>query len=200
MRSLSCAVFAMALTAPAIRADVTIRYHSDSKLVPASLADRTIRIKGTRASFEINGLQAVVDFAKRSLTLLEPARKTFATISLSQYDARLKAAMPETQSAMAQVFDGAKIKVTSIATGRTAIIQGIAAEERELTITVPISVPGGDSSSKAEMKLAEQIWIAKGLEFLHRPALGELATFSEWQRYFMDTAGTFRAGNRLRLK
>ena len=101
MRSLSCAVFAMALTAPAIRADVTVRYHSDSKLLPAGMADRTIRIKGRRARFEINGLQAVVDFAKRSLTILEPARKTFATISLSQYDARLKAAMPETRSAMA---------------------------------------------------------------------------------------------------
>ena len=191
MGSLGCAVFAIALTSSAIRADVTVRYHSDSKLVPAPMADRTIRIKGNRATFVINGLAAVVDFAKQSLTILEPAHKNFATIPLPQYGARLKAAMPEMQSAMAQMFDPAKTKVTSIATRRTATIHGMAAQEQKLTISVPISVPGGDLSSKAEMKLAMQIWIAKPVEFLRKPALGELATFGEWQRYFMDTAGAF---------
>ena len=191
MGSFGFVALAIALTTPAVRADVTVRYHSDSKLVPAAMADRTIRLKGNKASFEINGLRAIVDFATQSLTILEPGRKTFATIPLSQYGARLRAAMPEMQSAMSQMVDPAKTKVTSIATRRTATIQGMTAEEWDLTILVPISVAGGDPSSEAEMKLAMRIWIAKPADFLHKPALGELATFSQWQRYFLDTAGTF---------
>ena len=191
MRSLGWASLAIALAASLLRADLTIRYHSDSKLVPAEMANRTIRIKGERASFVINGLAAVADFAKQSLTILDPAHKTFATIPLSQYGARLKAAIPEMQTAMVRMFDPAKTKVSSITTRRTATIQGMTAEERELIVTAPITLPGADSSSKAETRLTMRIWLAKPVEFLHKPALGELATFSEWQRRFMDTAGTF---------
>jgi hypothetical protein len=41
------------------------------------------------------------------------------------------------------------------------------------------------------MKLEMRIWIAKEAEFLHNQALGELAIFGQWQRYFVDTAGAF---------
>ena len=191
MRSLGCVVFAMALTAPAIHADVTVRYRSDSKLVPPAMADRTIRIKGNSARFVINNLSALADFGKQQLTVFDSARKAYATIPLSQYSARIKAAIPEMQAAMAQMVDPAKIRAASTATRRIATIQGMAAEERELTITVPITVPEGGSSSKVEMKLAMRIWMAAPAEFLHKPALRDLAVFSQWQKYFMDTAGAF---------
>ena len=191
MRSLGCVLFAIALTAAVSRADITIRYRSDSKLVPPAMADRTIRIKANRARFVINNLSALADFGKHELTVLDPARKAYATIPLSQFKARIKAAMPEMQAAMAQMVDPAKIKVVSTATRRTATIQGMTAEERELTITVPIAVPGGGSSPKAEMKLAMQIWMAAPAEFLREPALRDLAVFGQWQRYFMVTAGAF---------
>jgi hypothetical protein len=179
MRSLNWVVFAMALTASALPADVTIRFHSDSKLVPAALADRTIRIKGNRASFAIGNLTALVDFTRQELTVQDSARKTLATIPVSQYHDRIKAAMPEMQAVMAQMFDPAKVRIASIATRRTATIQGMAAEERELTITVPVVIPGGDASSKAEMKLAMRIWIVTAAEFRSKPALGELAAFGQ---------------------
>jgi TonB family protein len=95
------------------------------------------------------------------------------------------------QAAMAQMVDPAKVKAAFTATRRTAAIQGIAAEERELTITVPITIPGGGSLSKAAMKLAMRIWMAAPAEFLRNPALRDLAVFGQWQRYFLDTAGAF---------
>ena len=192
MRSLGRIVFSfVVLTAPTIRADVTIRYRSDSKFVPAAMANRIIRIKGNRARFAINNLSALADFGKQELTVIDPARKIYATIPVSQYGARIKAAIPEMQAAIAQMFDPAKIKIDSIATRRTATIQGMAAQERALTITVPVLIPGGDSSSKAEMKLAMRIWIVAASDFRSKPGLGELAVFGQWQRYFMDTAGAF---------
>jgi hypothetical protein len=191
MRSLGCAVFAIALTAPVLHADLTIRYRSDSKLVPPAMADRTVRIKGNRALFAINNLSALADFGKQELTVFDPARKTVATIPLSRYRDRIKAAMPDMQAVMAQMFDPAKVKVESIASRRTTTIQSMAAEERQLTITVPVVIPGGDASSKAEMKLAMRIWIVTAANFRNKPALGELAVFGQWQRYFMDTAGAF---------
>ena len=191
MRALGCAVFAIALTAPELHADLTIRYRSDSKLVPPAMADRTIRIKGNKASFAIGNLEALADFNKQELTIRDQARKTVATIPLSQYRNRIESAMPEMQAAMAQMLDPAKVKVASIATRRTASIQGMAAEERELAITVPVVVPGGDASSKADMKLAMRIWIVTAANFRNKPGLGELAVFGQWQRYFLDTAGAF---------
>ena len=191
MRSLGFAIFAIALTAPALNADITIRYRSDSRLVPSAMADRTIRIKGNKASFSINSLAALVDFNKQELTIQDPVRMTFATIPLSQYRDKIKTAMPEMQAAIARMFDSTKVKVASIATKRTASIQGMAAEERELTITVPVVIPGADPSSKAAMKLAMRIWVAAAADFRSKPALGELAVFGQWQRYFMDTAGAF---------
>jgi hypothetical protein len=84
VRSFGCLAFVIALTAPAIRADVTIRYRSDSKLVPAAMADRKISIKGNRARFVINNLSAVADFGKQELTVLDPSRKAYATLPISQ--------------------------------------------------------------------------------------------------------------------
>jgi TonB family protein len=191
MRSLGCAVFAIALTAPVVPADVTVRYRSDSKLVPPAMADRTIRIKDDRARFSIGNLSALANFSKQELTICDPVRKTSATIPLSQYNSRIAAAMPEMQAAMAQMVDPAKIRAAFTAPRRAAAIQGIAAEERELTITVPIAIPGGDASSKAQMKLAMRIWMAPPAEFLRKPELRDLAAFSQWQKYFLDTAGTF---------
>jgi hypothetical protein len=109
------------------------------------MADRIIRVKGDKASFGINNLAALVDFTRQEVTILDPTQKAFATIPLSQYSARVKAAIPEMQAVMAQMFDPAKIKAASSPTRRAAIIQGVAAEERELTITVPVTIPGGDS-------------------------------------------------------
>ena len=191
MRSLACVLFTILLIAPAIRADVTVRYRSDSQLIPPAMADRTIRIRGNRARFSINSLTALADFDKKELTVFDAARKAYATIPISQYRARIKAAMPEMEATMAQMIDPAKIKAASTWTRRTATIQGIAAEERALTITVPITVPAGDPSSKAEMKLAMRFWVAAPAEFLRKPALRDLAAFGQWQRYFMDTAGAF---------
>jgi len=191
MRHLGLVVFAVALTAPALHADVTVRYRSDSKLVPAAMADRTIRIKGNRAHFIIYNLSALADFRKQELTVLDPARKAYAIIPLSEYEALVNDAIPEIQATLARMVDPAKVRTASTATRRTATIQGMTAEEHVLTITASIAIPGGDSSSKAEMKLATRIWMAAPAEFLRKPALRELAAFSQWQRYFMNTAGAF---------
>ena len=191
MRFIGCVAFAIALTAPAIRADITVHLHSDSKLVPAAAADRTVRLKGNRARFVIGNLPALADFGKQELTVLDPARKAYATIPLSQFRVRIKAAMPQMQAALAQMVDPAQIKTATTASRRTATIQGMTAQEGDLTITVTITIPGGDPSSKARMKLAVRIWIAAPAEFLHKPALKDLTTFNQWQRYFLDIAGAF---------
>lgn len=199
MRSLRSVVLLALAIAPVLLADVTIRYQQEFKtgaalpgatgkaMMPVQLS--SIRIKGAKGYTDAGGFTMIMDFAKQELTLLDTANRKYATIAASQYSGKMAGLMSDMQDAFASI----KTKVESKKTGRTEVIQGVQAEEREITSSteMPVSVPGQSSSA---MKIVVQIWAAKPEEALRVPAFRELSGFQAWQKYFLDPRDMFGKG------
>ncbi len=154
---------------PAI-ADLTVRYHTEAKSIAAP-PDQSVRIKGNRVSFRMFNLDALVDFERQQVTFVDSARKRFAAIPLAEYPSRLKAVQPGMPAAATQMFDPAKVKVQVTVTGKRESIQGLAAEEREVTVS-------GDAT------VVMRFWCAK-------PEAPEMGVLGLWQPLFLDAGAMF---------
>jgi hypothetical protein len=207
-----CAIIGLALAcwaAAGLRADVTIRYQTEIKpaaalgplmepfLKAAQNANSgiAIRMKGNKAYTTAGALFEIFDFVKQEVTLIDPAHKIFAAFPVSEFADQLAAAMPqatpEQAKAGAQAMASIKTKAESKMTGRTAVIQGVQAEERELTITMDIPMPPNMPQTPGPgMRMVMQIWTAKPEEALHNPAIRELTGYSLWQKYILNPAGS----------
>jgi TonB family protein len=181
--------------APALRADVTVRYQTQ---MPAAMLhgmdlSSTTYIKGNKVRTISGGMTMLIDAIKQEITLIDDAHKTFAIIPASEYAKQMSSAMPampavpdEVQAMLAKT----KATVDSKTTGRTDTVQGIQAVEHETTATIEMPMPGDMPGMRT--KTVVQIWIAKPEEVLRVPALRELAALSAWQQYFMDPAGSLQ--------
>jgi hypothetical protein len=202
-------VLALALwVAPGLRADVTIRYQSEfkpsaafgpimepfMKTVQAGFAT-SARMKGNKAYTTAGNWIEIFDFVKQEVTLIDPAHKTFAALPASQLADRMAGALPQPAPAQMQAAQQAmasiKTNVDSKMTGKTAEIQGVQAEEREVTVTMdmPMPMPAGMNQSGPSLRLVMHIWTAKKEEALRVPAIRELTGYQAWQRYILNPAG-----------
>jgi hypothetical protein len=197
--------FILALCAlPVSRADVTIRYQTEMKTIPAfqALVDTmakaqganagvSVRMKGSKGYTTSGNFNQIFDFVKQEVTLLDPAHKSFAVLPVSQLADSLAAAMPQPATAqnkaVTDMMASMKTKVDSKMTGQTSVIQGVQAEEREVILTMDMPLPGATQAATA-MKLVMQIWTAKASEALNVPAIRELTGYQAWQKYVMDPA------------
>jgi hypothetical protein len=195
--------FIVALCAlPVLRADVTIRYQTEMKTIPAfqALVDTmakaqganagvSVRMKGNKGYTTSGKFNQIFDFVKQEVTLLDPAHKSFAVLPVSQLADSLAAAMPQPTAAQSKAVSdlmaSMKTKVDSKMTGQTSVIQGVQAEEREVTLTIDMALPGSAAATTA-MKLVMQIWTAKASEAISVPAIRELTGYQAWQKYVMD--------------
>jgi hypothetical protein len=207
-------VLALILCAAAgLRADVTLRYETEFKpaaalqpmmeqamktMQTASGSATTIRMKGNQGYTTSGNWIEIFDFTKGDVTVVDPASKTFAALPLSQLGDKMAGAMPQATSqgmqAVQQILASMKSHVDSTMTGKTAEIQGVQAEEREVTLTLDIPLPAGMAKSTGpdiNMKLVMHIWAAKKEEALRLPAIRELTGYQAWQRYIMSPAGMF---------
>ncbi len=172
-----------------LAADVTITMKTDFKTsVPlppqvngqmrAQLPGNIVmRVKGTRCYTESGNMIYIGDSGKKEVILLDPAAKRYAQAPVDQYLQSVQEAMqklPANASAPAVHVEGG-----TRLTGRTASIQGILAEERELVMTMdpPAGVPptGGPF-----IRMVLQIWSARPEEEARVPAVREMAAYSQW--------------------
>jgi TonB family protein len=190
-----------------LSADVTIRYQSEFKLAaglppmieqamkPALTkgAPLSIQMKGNKARSMAGGVAEIVDFTKQELTLIDAEHHTFATFPASELAGKMAAAVPqmsaEHSKAMQQAMSSIKTTVDSKMTGRSEVIQGVQAEEREITVSMAIPMPAGMPQTGPGVKLVMQIWNAKSGEALRVPAIRELTAFNLWQKYFLNPTG-----------
>ena len=205
-----CASIVLALAlwvAPGVRADVTIRYQSEfkpsaafgpiiapfMKTVQAGSAT-SVRMKGNKAYTTSGNWIQIFDFVKQEVTLIDPAHKTFAAFPVSQFADRMAGAMPqatpEQTQAVQQVMASIKTNVDSKMTGKTTEIQGVQAEEREVTVTMDIPMPAEMNQTGPSARLVMHLWTAKKEEALRVPAIRELTGYQAWQKYVMNPAGT----------
>jgi hypothetical protein len=201
MKSLRGSILAAAiLMASALRADVTIRYQTDFKPVGsprAGAADPigkvlgkdlsfSIRMKGNKGRVNSDGSTMIVDFVKLELTLLDSEHRQYAIIPTSEYAGKVAGVIAGMGGPGLDVFGAMKTKVESTSMGRSEVIQGVLAEERQITFTMQTPEPGAASPSDLSMKIVMQIWTAKPGEALRLPAIRELAGFNLWQKLFLN--------------
>lgn len=214
MKLVKLCLCASIFLAPAVRADVTLRYETEWKPAAAlqpfmAQAMQTmqggagtatsIRMKGNLGYATAGKLIEIFDFTKGDVTVVDAASKTFAALPLSQLVDKMAGAMPQPTApqgmqAFQQILESIKTSVDSKITGKTDEIQGVQAEEREVTFTMEIPMPPGmakQTGPSMSVKIVMHIWTAKKEEALRVPAIRELTGYQAWQRYIMNPAGMF---------
>jgi hypothetical protein len=196
------------LMACGLHADVTIRYQAEFTPAPAlrplleqfmktalSGMETSVSVKGGKAFTSAGKFTEIFDFTQQQVTLLDPTHKTFAVLPASQLADRMASAMPQANSkqmeAAQKALESIHTSVDSKVTGHSEEIHGVQSEERVVTLTMDMPVPGGAGPSGLVMKMVMHIWTAKKEEALRVPAIRELTGYREWQKYFMDPASVF---------
>jgi hypothetical protein len=190
LRSSTGFALLLASLAPLMRADATLRYHTDVKAAGAieiagpvdqmlgGMRDMVIQIKGNKAHSSQGKLTSIMDLKTQDLTLIDASNKRFATVPASQYAEQTKKALPAIPEQARSVFSSMKSNMESRSTGRTDTIQGIQAEEHEFVLTMDMALPGGPPTPAPFMKMVMQIWTAKPEEAQRVPALLEFKNYT----------------------
>ena len=188
-------VFLMSLTLSVVHADVTLRYKMEVKLNPALPAqtaagatsqESVVRLKGGKGFSTSMGYTAIIDFTTKQMTILDTAGKRYAKMTTDQFGEEMGRAMPEMPAQARAGMPSMKTDVSPArVTGRTAVIQGVEAEEREITLSVEgpamANMPPGPM-----VKMVTHMWSAKPGEVMRVPAIRELTGYSLWSCTIMD--------------
>jgi hypothetical protein len=179
-----------------LRADVTILTKSDSRRLqslPLGLSDpftslppsspMSFRVKGAKGVGSTGNFTTITDLAKQEITLIDGSKKIFATFPMQEYKDRMAAAMPQSSPRTALKM---RAKALLRQTGRTETIQGIQAEEREMTLSLETEILNAGPQSGPLIRCVWQIWTAKPEEMLSVPALREFAGFAAVQNHFAN--------------
>jgi len=177
-----------------LRADATIRYQIEFNKAPwlaaatnrplktATLGpEKVLHLKGHKSVSDDGERTFIADFDERAYTIIDPAHKAAATVSFADLAKLADALATET---MPLLSAPGQPKIESRLTGRTAAIQGVEAEEREVTVSwgaVRGAAPrGGDQSFKFRARL----WSATQAGAARVPAIRELTTLKAGERDF----------------
>jgi hypothetical protein len=203
MKRFYCAVLTVlsAAVVPVI-ADTTIRYkvETSSPLAPAANQSHSmvIYMKGSQGVTIVDSQTTIVDFARQQVTIIDTVRRKYATIPASEYAGKLGAGiaamLPESGGNMvSQLLKSMKTSCDTSKSGVPETIQGVQAEEREVTCAMTMTMP--DSIAKASMpamsvNIKMRVWSAAPSERLRVPGLWQLSGFELWQNYFMNPVGS----------
>jgi hypothetical protein len=187
-------IFPLALTLSVAHADVTIRYKMEIKTnsaLPAQMArvmpqETVLRLKGGKGFSTSMGFNSIIDFTTKEITLLDTAGKRYAKLPYDQYGEEMSRAMPEMPAEARAAMPSMKTDVSPArVTGRTAVIQGVEAEEREIAVSVEgPAMPNMPSGPM--VKLVIHLWSAKPGEVMRVPAIRELTGYSLWSYATMN--------------
>lgn len=178
---------------PALDADVTTRYKTEITVNPAMSAltagaarganwsapqEMTFRLKGVKGFSSSLGVQSIIDFGTKEMTILDPSSRQYAKMTHEQFFDELVKATPQmsatTSAAMATVTSSVS---PARLTGRTAVIQGVEAEEREMVVSMDgPAIPNAPSGPA--MRMVIEIWSARPGEATRVPAIRELTEHS----------------------
>jgi hypothetical protein len=187
----------MPLTLSVVRADVTLRYKMEVKTnaaLPARMAagamsqESLLRLKGGKGFSAAMGVDSIVDFTTKEITILDTATKRYAKMTSDQFAQEMARAMPEMPAQARAYMASMKADVSPArVTGGTAVIQGVEAEEREIAISIEgpamPNVPPGPM-----VRMVVHLWSAKPGEVTRVPAIRELTGYALWSFATMNPA------------
>jgi hypothetical protein len=201
MKTFYCAILTVlsAAVLPAL-ADTTIRYkvETSSPLSPAASTSHSmvVYMKGNQGATVVDGQTTIVDFARQQVTIIDSARRKYATIPASEYGGKLGAnmasMMPKEGGGMVQqMLKSMKTSCDTKKSGVPETIQGIQAEEREVTCAMTMTMPDNAKAVMPSMSVnvVMRVWSAAAGERMHVPGLWQLSGFELWQNYFMNPVG-----------
>ena len=179
----------------ALCADVTLRYRVQYHLnatLPAALtqamdtarlapSEIMVQVSGGRSLTAQGAFNSISDLSTGKITLLDPIRQHFATVPISEFADDATVAIPKIPAAAQGMMASMKVTADSRATGRTAEIQGIQAEEREYVLSIGMPM-APDAPPTAVVKMVMQIWTAKPEEMTRNPALREFVASGTQQK------------------
>lgn len=199
MRIFPAAISVALLLAPSfVRGDATIRYKTEVTSAlpfPATELTGITYMKGNKGATVSSGEIIVADFVKNEITLIDTERKRYVTIPASEFATRMAEMMPKADTADGQIPGSPQTKCDSHKTGRTEVIQGVQAEEREQTCWQEIKLTEGTQQEPAAVadlggKFVTHVWSASPSERARVPALWQLSGYELWQKYFMNPTQT----------
>jgi hypothetical protein len=176
-----------------LRADVTTRYETRMMMNPAIAAlaagamkaadlgapqETSLRLKGGKGFASSMGFTSIVDLSTKEITVLDAATTRYAKMTSEQFVDEAARAVPEVPASARAAIAAMKSSVSSTKlTGRTAVIQGVEAEEREIVVTVEDpAIPNAPAGPSIRMVM--QLWNAKAGEITRVPAIRELNGYS----------------------
>jgi hypothetical protein len=202
----SFAILVLASISPSLlQADVTTRYKTEitmnfalsalaaGAMKGADLAapqETALRLKGGKGFSSSMGFVSIIDFPSKEITVLDAAGMRYAKMTLDEFVAETARAMPEIPATASAALAATKTSVSPAKlTGRTAVIQDVEAEEREIVISMEgPAIP--DAPAGLAMRLVMQLWTAKPSELLRVPAIRELKGYSLYSYATMNPAAS----------
>ena len=197
-------LFLLAAAAGSLCADVTVRYKSEIKspfmqAMPGEMqaqlqsmmpSSTSTRVKGNKGISEMGWMSAIMDLSAHQIVLLNNTGKKYAISADDQYTKSVTQSVPEVPEAARAALASPKTKTETNVTGRTATIQGIEAEEREIVTTIDgPTMPGMPPIS---IRMVMQVWMAKASEVDRVPALKELAAYTSANYSTFNPMGTLQ--------
>jgi hypothetical protein len=169
-----------------LHADVTLRFKTETKMnpnLPAAMSagigaamqqEIVLQLKGGKGYSTAAGFNSITDFTTQEITLLDSAGGRYAKLKADQLGGAMAGAMPKIPAEASAMMASMKTDVSPAKlTGRTAVIQGVETEEREIVISIGgPSIPNMPAGPLVRMVM--QIWTAKSGESLRVPAIREL--------------------------
>jgi hypothetical protein len=145
-----------------------------------------LRLKDGKGFSTSAGYNSIADFTTQEITLLDATTSRYAKLQASRLSGLVAAAAPKLPPEALAVMAAMKTETSPAkVTGRTAVIQGVESEEREIvfSITGP-AIPNMPPGPMVRMVM--QIWTAKPAEVLRVPAIRELTGYSLWSWVTMN--------------
>jgi hypothetical protein len=188
-----------------VRADVTIRYtyEMSSPMAPAANQSHpmVIYMKGNKGVTVMDSQTTIADFSKQQITIVDGARKKYATIAAADYagkmtaqTAAIAAMMPDTSGVpgVADMFKRIKTTCDTNNSEAAETIQGVQGVRHEVACTMTITMPDNmkDIIPSMGMKMVTRVWSASPGERLRVPGLWQLSGYELWQNYFMNPMGS----------
>jgi hypothetical protein len=174
---------------PALVADVTTRYKTEITVNPAVAGatkgvnlpapqEMTFRLKGVKGFSSSLGVESIIDFGTKEMMILDPSSMRYAKMTHEQFADELVKAMPQMPAATSAALADVTPSVSPASlTGRTVVIQGVEAEEREMVVSIDgPAIPNAPAGPA--MRMVMQIWSAKAGEATRVSAIRELTAHS----------------------
>ncbi len=208
------------LAAPALRADVTIRYKTDFKvgaMVPPAMSQQgsnspklpfppivLVQVKGDKGASNAGLSASLIDFTKQEITILDATNKLFATVAIKDYWGELTASMPTMPAvppAAQAILASIKSDFSCSKTGRTDSVVSVMVEENECTFSMSLPIPAGlpmppgmfqPGQPVTVIKLVMQRWSATPAEVQRVPALSEFMTYSSSSAQLLNPAASMQ--------